>query len=224
MKFKALLFDFYGTIVEEADAYVEKICTVISRHLDHTVLPREISKQWFEIVPKVCYEAYGKKFRLQKDIAVESLETVLHSLRCALDAHELIKTIHKYWNAPRIFPESRNVLVRCNLPICIISNVDDEFIYRALKMHGLNFTNVVTSESCRSYKPRVDIFLKALSMIGLSNNEVLHIGDSYQNDVLGAKAAGIPSLWINRKKKTLRPEDPAPEFVARTLKGVLDFL
>jgi FMN phosphatase YigB (HAD superfamily) len=91
-------------------------------------------------------------------------------------------------------------------------------------MHGLHFSDVVTSESCRSYKPRVDIFLKALSMIGLSNNEVLHIGDSYQNDVLGAKAAGIPSLWINRKKKTLRPEDPAPEFVARTLKGVLDFL
>jgi FMN phosphatase YigB (HAD superfamily) len=158
MKFKALLFDFYGTLVEEADAYVENICARISRHLDHKVFPREISKQWFEIVPKMCYEAYGKKFRLQKDIAVESLETVLHSLRCGLDAHELIKTIHKYWNAPRIFPESRYVLERCNLPIYIISNVDDEFIYRALDMHGLRFSNVVTSESCRSYKPRVDIF------------------------------------------------------------------
>jgi len=53
---------------------------------------------------------------------------------------------------------------------------------------------------------------------------VLHIGDSYQNDVLGAKAAGIPVFWINRKKKKLKPEDSAPEFVAPTLNGVLDFL
>jgi FMN phosphatase YigB (HAD superfamily) len=96
MKFKALLFDFYGTLVEEADTYVEEICVGISRHLDHKVLPRDISKQWFEIVPKMCYEAYGKSFRLQKDIAVESLDIVLQNLRCALSSHDLMKTIHEY--------------------------------------------------------------------------------------------------------------------------------
>jgi FMN phosphatase YigB (HAD superfamily) len=64
--------------------------------------------------------------------------------------------------------------------------------------------------------------LKALSIIGLSKNEVLHIGDSYQNDVLGAKSAGIPVFWINRKKKKLNPEDIAPEFVSHTLNEVLD--
>jgi len=170
----------------------------------------------------MCYEAYGKNFRLQKDIAVESLEIVLQSLQSTLSGHELMKIIHEYWNAPKIFPESRDVFAQCNLPICIVTNVDDEFIYRALKKHGLNFSNVVTSELCRSYKPRADVFLKALSVLGLSHKEVLHIGDSYQNDILGAKAAGIPTLWVNRKKKKLNPEDVAPDFVSHTLNGVLD--
>jgi hypothetical protein len=45
---------------------------------------------------------------------------------------------------------------------------------------------------------------------------------SYQNDVLRAKAGGIPTLWVNRKKKKLNPEDAAPDFVSHTLNGVLD--
>ena len=47
MKFKALLFDFYGTIVEEADDYVMEICKKISHNLKYQILPYEISKQWF---------------------------------------------------------------------------------------------------------------------------------------------------------------------------------
>ena len=71
MKFKALLIDFYGTIVEEADPYVKEICEKISHNLQNNVAPHEITKQWFQIVPRMCFNAYGPDFRLQKDIAVD---------------------------------------------------------------------------------------------------------------------------------------------------------
>jgi len=224
MKYKALLFDFYGTIVEEADNYVAEICNKITFSLKQQVLPLEIAKQWFQIVPQMCFDAYGSNFRLQKDIAVESLQEVLQSLQCDLNSYELMQIIRDYWMAPKIFAESKSVLEQCDLPICIVTNADNEFIYTALKKHNLSFTHVLTSETCKSYKPRVDIFLKALSILRLSNEEVLLIGDSYSNDVVGAKSAKIPVLWINRKNKKLSKTDDEPDYITPDLHGALKYI
>ncbi|KPL15843.1 hypothetical protein AMJ74_00565 [candidate division WOR_3 bacterium SM1_77] len=96
MKFKALLFDFYGTIVEEADEYVAEICSRISQNLNQKVLPHDVAQYWFQIVPKMCFEAYGTNFRLQKDIAVESLQIVLQRFQCYLNTHEFNSAIYQY--------------------------------------------------------------------------------------------------------------------------------
>ena len=224
MKYKALLFDFYGTIVEEADDYVTEICKEISHDLKYQVFPHEIAKQWFKIVPRMCFNAFGPNFRLQKDIAVESLQEVLHNLQCDLNSYELMQIIRDYWIAPKIFHESKSVLERCDLPMCIVTNADNEFIYMALKKHNLTFSHVITSETCKSYKPRADIYLKALSVLGLSNEEVLLIGDSYSNDVVGGKSAKIPVLWINRKNKNLSKTDVQPDYISHDLHGVLKYV
>jgi FMN phosphatase YigB (HAD superfamily) len=112
-----------------------------------------------------------------------------------------MQPIRDYWTTPNIFPESKSVIQRCNITTSIVANADDEFIYPALKHQDLCFPHVITSESCRSYKPRADIFLNALDVFGLSREEVLYVGGSYANDVLGAKALRIPVLYINRKKQ-----------------------
>jgi putative hydrolase of the HAD superfamily len=224
MKYRALLFDFYGTIVEEADNYVTHICTEISHDLKSRASPHEIAAQWFKIVPRMCYDAFGPDFRLQKDIAVESLKEVLHSFQSGLDSYELMQVIRDYWTDPKIFPESKSVLAQCDLPVCIVTNADNEFIYEAIEKHGLTFTHVITSETCKSYKPRVEMFLKALSIVGVSREEALCIGDSLSNDVQGAKSAGIPVLWINRKNRKLRKRDVKPDYVSPDLCGVLEYL
>jgi beta-phosphoglucomutase-like phosphatase (HAD superfamily) len=64
MKLKALLFDFFGTIVKEADTYVEQICEEIARHLQNHFSPHAIAKQWFQIAPKMCFDAHGPDFCL----------------------------------------------------------------------------------------------------------------------------------------------------------------
>ena len=138
MKYKALLFDFYGTIVEEADDYVTKICKKISHELNHRILPDEIANRWFQIVPRMCHDAFGPSFRLQKDIAVEALQEVLHNLRCELNSYDLMQIIRDYWSAPKIFHESKSVLEQCNLPLCIVTNADNEFIYTAIEKHNLH--------------------------------------------------------------------------------------
>ena len=72
---------------------------------------------------------------------------------------------------------------------------------------GLSFDSVVTSEDCRSYKPRKEIFEKALDLMGVDAEEVVHIGDSFSSDVLGAYNAGIDGIWINRKGRVISCTD-----------------
>jgi 2-haloalkanoic acid dehalogenase type II len=227
MRYKAFLFDFYGTVVEEADNYRVEICNKISQCCEPRTPSQVIANEWYQIHPKMCHEAYGTTFRLQKDLAVESLQFVLNKYKCELNASELMGTIHNYWGDPNMFPESKSVLRQCNVPTCLVTNIDNEFIDTAMKKHDLHFDYVITSESCRSYKPRVDIFLKALSCLELRCKEVLHVGDSYPIDVLGAHAAGIPVLWINRKNKMLpyaAINDIVPNYTSKDLSGILDLL
>jgi FMN phosphatase YigB (HAD superfamily) len=64
--------------------------------------------------------------------------------------------------------------------------------------------------------------MKALSVLGLSNDQVLLVVDFYANDVFGARAAEIPVLLINRKHKVLKETDVKPEYVAPDLWGVTE--
>ncbi|MGF1656070.1 MAG: HAD family hydrolase [Verrucomicrobiales bacterium] len=61
---------------------------------------------------------------------------------------------------------------------------------------------VYHSENTRAYKPRPEMFHRALHRNGLKSDVVIHIGDSYGSDVLGAHPCGIGVVWVNRKKRT----------------------
>jgi putative hydrolase of the HAD superfamily len=57
---------------------------------------------------------------------------------------------------------------------------------------------VVTSADVGSAKPSPEVFLRALELAGVDAAEALHVGDSLENDVEGARAAGIRALLVWR--------------------------
>lgn len=61
------------------------------------------------------------------------------------------------------------------------------------------FDFVVFAHECGFRKPDRRIFDLALSRSGCQPEEVLHVGDSLENDVVGAKNSGLRSVWINRE-------------------------
>jgi HAD superfamily hydrolase (TIGR01509 family) len=64
------------------------------------------------------------------------------------------------------------------------------------------FSFVVLSQECGARKPDPRIFNIALGRAGCSGHEMVHVGDSLDEDVLGASAAGIRSVWINRDQRS----------------------
>jgi FMN phosphatase YigB (HAD superfamily) len=57
---------------------------------------------------------------------------------------------------------------------------------------------VVTSAEAGADKPHPEIFQAALKKAGVSSSEACHVGDQYQNDVLGARGAGIQGVLLDR--------------------------
>jgi FMN phosphatase YigB (HAD superfamily) len=85
-----------------------------------------------------------------------------------------------------------------NLPICLVTDLTAHIQHRKCKKLELNrWANyIVTSEEAGCEKPDPFIFKLALSKLKLEPNEVCMIGDSYEKDVLGARALGIDTYWL----------------------------
>ena len=47
-------------------------------------------------------------------------------------------------------------------------------------------------------KPEVGMFVDALAQTGMHGDVAVHVGDSLEHDVAGARAAGWRSVWLNR--------------------------
>lgn len=69
-----------------------------------------------------------------------------------------------------------------------------------IRLCGLEgqFDAVVVSEQVGVKKPDRKMFQHALTVLNVSADEAVMIGDSWNSDILGARNAGIPAVWFNR--------------------------
>ena len=116
------------------------------------------------------------------------------------------------------------MLAELAVPVCLVTNIDNAELLSALRHTGLSFDEAVTSEDCRAYTPREEVFAKALSVLDMPPADVLHVGDSLGNDVQGAKRVGIPVLWINRKNQQPSTVGEVPDYTSTDLTGLLNTL
>jgi len=220
---RAVLLDFYGTVVEEDGEPIGHVCDEIVKASSRATTAKEVSSYWGRVFNEMCLNSHGSAFRLERELEQASLQAVLLHFGADLDSAELNQIIYDYWMRPTIFPESKAVIAGCKVPVCLVSNIDNSDLASALRHNGLSFDLIVTSEDCRAYKPRPEMFEKALSLLELSNEEVLHVGDSLSSDVRGANALGIPVLWINRQERKLRA-GYEPNYISADLTGILDIV
>lgn len=221
---RALLLDCYGTILKDDGALIREACVQISEVSPLAATSAEIGSYWGRLFGQLCAQSFGARFRTQREIVRTSLEDTLKHFQVDLNSDEISQSLFRHWQRPAIFPEIREVLALCQVPMCMVSNIDNAELRLALKHNDLSFDWVVTSEDCRAYKPRGEMFKKALSLVGLPAGEVLHIGDSFGSDVRGARSLGIPVLWVNRKGRQAPIGDDAPDYVSADLTGLLEIL
>ena len=83
--------------------------------------------------------------------------------------------------------------------LVVVSNWDMslEGVLRALGLAPL-LDGVITSAVAGTRKPAPAIFAQALELAGVPAGEAIHVGDTLDEDVAGARAAGIEPVLIRR--------------------------
>jgi putative hydrolase of the HAD superfamily len=84
------------------------------------------------------------------------------------------------------------------------------------------FDEIVISGAFGRGKPDPTIFEHALSLLNIQNEEAIMVGDNLMTDILGAKRAGIKSVWINRHGK--ERNEVIPDFEIKHLSELFSIL
>ena len=124
----------------------------------------------------------------------------------------------------QVFPEVEEVMAGLRargLRLAVVSNWDISLVgvLRELGLDSL-LDQVVTSAAVGRAKPDPAPFERVIRLLGPGPGSVIHVGDSWALDVLGARRAGIPSILIDRLIATGDTCEGVP--VLGTLRGLLD--
>lgn len=200
---KAISFDADGTLWD-----FEKVM----RHSLHHVL-EELKKadpgtadvldveKMIKIRNRVVNELKGKVTDLE-NIRLEAFRQTLKDVgrsNDALASHlNQVYLKHRFEDI-RIFDDVLPALkaLRVKYRLGILSNGNSYPERCGLK--GM-FQFIIFSQDFGVEKPDPRLFQITLEKAGYSKKQLLHVGDSLQDDIMGATNAGIKCVWLNRKR------------------------
>jgi 2-haloacid dehalogenase len=102
------------------------------------------------------------------------------------------------------FPDSHEALAWLaeHYKLLVLSNVDRASFRGSNQRLGVSFTEIITAEDVGSYKPSArnfEVLLARAAERGIASDQLLHVAQSIFHDHVPAKAAGIATVWINRR-------------------------
>lgn len=243
-RYKAILFDLFDTLVDLNLARLP-LLSVAGRQRRTTggAVYQELRsyydhigfEEFFSAFLAVSREIEALRTQTHREIhSHERFSRVLHRLGIPSPPPTVVErlvTVHmNELLAVMEFPaRRRRVLDRLNpsYRLAIVSNFDHPpTVYRLLEREHLTsyFQAVLISAEVGWRKPRPEIFQAALSSLGVIAGEALHVGDTPDADIVGAKAVGLPVAWLDRGVTELGPDLPRPDYLIHELDELLSIL
>jgi putative hydrolase of the HAD superfamily len=217
-----VFLDFGGTLVEGASDTYAAYAWVLQRH------GYEVSRERWNaadgrVLPRVephLYEVVGQRPSFWDRVHLE----MLRELSIPDPGNRIVAALRERFTSPELhppFPESTGVLSalrREGIPVHLVSNNTD-FLLETLSRLGWDghFASVTYSQEAGAEKPDPRVFALALTRAGVPPSEVVHVGDSWEADYVGARRAGLRGIWLNRKNSPA----PAPCESLSDLAGLL---
>jgi len=120
------------------------------------------------------------------------------------------------------FPDVPAVLrkLRMYTKIVIISNTEDRLIEKNIECMGVPFDDYITAEQARAYKPSPLAFDYTLWKLRCKKEDILHVANGYEYDIMPAHDLGWKAVWINREGIQGNQEKHGPYFELPDLSGL----
>jgi putative hydrolase of the HAD superfamily len=211
---RAILFDAAGTLFfltkTVGDHYALVGCEIGLR-LDAGQLNRAFYKAWKQMAPRSAID--GPRENDDKGWWRELVNRVLDQVTPSLselDRDNFFEIAYEHFAEAgvwELYPEVVDVLeqLRHRFQLAVISNFDGRLRF-ILEQLGVSkyFRHIFISSELGADKPDPEIFRRALKLIDLNPNEVLHVGDESERDWKAAAEAGLLIFRLDREKNSLR--------------------
>ncbi len=194
-KYTTLTFDCYGTLIDWEQGIVNAMQPILKAHgverTDEEVLTIFSSLE----------SAAQRPYKRYREVLALVLGQVGEQLGFTPTAEELATFGGSVVDWPA-FPDSSAALnaLSQHYDLVILSNVDDDLFLGSAEKLQTNFHAVITAQQVGSYKPDPANFQHMLKQLDRPKAEILHVAQSLFHDIAPANAAGLTSVWINRRQ------------------------
>jgi 2-haloalkanoic acid dehalogenase type II len=201
-KFNTLTFDCYGTLIDWERGILAELRPWLDRS-GRRDIDDNTALEIFGTTEAACEAEMPNK--LYPDILAEvhrRLAGAWNMKSSAAEATAFGQSVGR-WPA---FADSATSLqyLKRYYKLVIISNVDRASFARSNEKLGVEFDRIITAQDVGAYKPSPRNFEYALVELarafGTRKTDILHTAQSIFHDVVPARAIGLSTMWINRRK------------------------
>jgi len=211
---KAIFFDAVGTLFRLTKTVGDHYAYVggeVGLDLDAQSLERAFRAAWKQMPQRAAID--GPRENDDKHWWRELVELVLDRVAPSLnelDRDNFFEIAYEHFAEAgvwELYPEVPGILEELwrRFELAVVSNFDGRLRF-ILEHLGVSkyFAHVFVSSELGADKPDPEIYRRALRVMKLSPNEVLHVGDDPERDWEGATAAGLSIFRLDRPKNSLR--------------------
>ena len=200
---RAVTFDVGGTLIEPwpsvGHLYAEAAQAVLGERLEPALLNERFVAAW-----RAAHRLPGGFNYTTAEWAGVVRDTFTGLTPMAGEA-ELFHALWMRFTEPgawHVFPDVRpclETLAASGIRLAVLSNWDERLgpLLERLDL-ARHFEVIVVSAEAGTHKPSPAIFAHTAQRLGLPPGALLHVGDSEQEDVAGARACGWSALLLRR--------------------------
>jgi putative hydrolase of the HAD superfamily len=200
--------DAVGTLIHPEPGVAEAYHAAASRHgsrlsaEDISLRFRTVYSEFEELPPHRADTSEERELAKWREIVARVIPDVTDPEQCFEDLFEWFS----HPGAWRVYPDVAEALVRLSangLQVALASNFDRRLHQVCDGLPALDQIGVrVVSSEVGWRKPSPGFYRALVSQTGVDAGEIVMIGDSWLNDIAGAREAGLQALWLDRRCPT----------------------
>jgi 2-haloacid dehalogenase len=195
---QALLFDLYGTLVDEMPGYRHFLQSRLGIKGD----ANSFIKQWFLQQRRIVFSGEYIPFRevLQKSLKLAAGKSNI-SLPDTIENEDFLGIFSNIGPFPEVPAALRNLKKKARLGI--LTNSDAYMLAPILPRLGVQFDAVLSAESIKAYKPNRQAYQRALDSLAAPLEEILFVSGTPW-DAKAAGEFGFAAAFV--KRRALQPD------------------
>ena len=224
-KTKVVMFDQYGTVVDMQKGLVTAATPFLKdkgwngnpnsfvtwwrrTHFENSMIDALLHKEhtpYREIGQRAVAYTLERAGIAHTEDEVRYLVSCIEKLECFPDVPEALARLQKHYK------------------IVVLSNGDPDMLETAKRYHRIPFDAVISVAAANSFKPHVATYTKAAEIMGVKMDEVLFVAN-HAFDCIGAKAAGMHTAFIDRRKRPFGGTPHQPDLWVADMKSLAELM